>query len=166
MTTATTTKPANKTTPKEEKPNITISERLTAGGALFNIAAEDRIENGPIMSGSIEVSKGLNIPVSAFKKLSENNLEYLSLSLGGEGKTHYYGKLFRKGADAKVNAPDYSGFISVLPCAGSGDEYSQDDWDNAPQLRIVANRERSLAGQAYIGMKITPKVVDANEVNF
>ena len=160
----------------EERPNITISELLKTNGALFNIATEDRTENGPIMSGSIEVSKDLNIPVSAFlKKTSKDPLkavkkdavdEYLSLSLGGEGKTHYYGKLFRKKADAKLSAPDYSGFITVLPCLGGTDEHEAEDWENAPQLRIIASRERSMAGQAYISLQITPSIVPADEVNF
>ena len=150
-------------TEKKVYPNLMISEKLKTTGALFNIVAEERIENGPIMSGSIDIGND-KMPMSGFKAVAESGLEYLALSLGGAENTHYYGKLFR---NEKLNnfSPDYTGFITVLPCV-MAKEHSDEVWENAPVLRITAKRVRNADGGARIALTIAPAKVDAEELEF
>lgn len=155
---------ATQTQNTKERPNIVLPSELVTTGALFNIKTEDRIENGPIMSGSIEVQDE-TMPVSGFHQIAESGLVYLGLSFGAENNTHYFGKLFRNENKRSVNAPDYTGYIALLPCTEKN-QYTNEEWDNAPQLRVSGWRKRSADGTARIALSIAPSEVKEDELAF
>ena len=139
-----------------------LTPTLHATGALFNI--DERTDNGPLMSGSFSDEHGKTIPVSAFlETVEETSAQYLSLSLGSKGKTHFYGKLFRNGA--KGGSPDYSGFLIVLGC-DQADQHDADAWEQAPRLQVCGWRRRSASGKARIALTVAPKVVADDELSF
>lgn len=145
---------------------FSFTPETVANGVLFNITAEKRTHNGPIMSGSVEVDN-VQIPVSGFLKIAqESGKEYLALSIGQENGVHYYGKLFRAEGKKKFQtAPDYNGFITLLPCS-EAQQYTNEEWDAAPTLKITAYRRRNANSTARIAMNIMPLSVKASDLNF
>jgi hypothetical protein len=142
-----------------------LTERTLATGALFKIDDEKRSSNGPLMSGSLQID-GQDIPLSAFLKVGkESETEYLSLSLGQEGGIHYYGKLFRVENPKGANAPHYTGFMTVLACSDANN-YSNEDWDEAPTLKVCGWRKRSANGTGRIHLTVSSTIVDADELGF
>jgi len=156
---------------------LELTTSTHGSGALFNIEAsriadmraklqeqgveEEDMPNLPIMNGTIQNKDGVSIPVSVFREAAKETGEvYASLSLGGKGKTHYYGKLFRSKDD---NGPHYSGFILVLP-VNKGDEFTEDQWADAPRLQVCGWKRRSANGMARISLAIAPKLVADSEL--
>lgn len=169
-------KAASKTGPAEF-----LNAKSRGKFVLFGITDEDRKENGPIMGGSVEVEgyeTGDKKPlVSGFEKFAktEGNRRYLGLSLTAplaEGapedapRVHYYGKMFRNEARRNLNSPEYSGFITVLPCQAEG-QYTNEEWDDAPVLQFVGWKRRNASdGKARIECNFHPSIVGDDEVPF
>jgi hypothetical protein len=162
-----------------EVPELTITRELFASGAVFNIKPEriaqmknkaveqganpDELPNFPVMSGSIQDEAGSSIPVSVFIEAAQETGEvYASLSLGGKGKTKHYGKLFQA-KEGENGGPQYSGFIIVLPVT-EADQYTEEEWADAPRLQVTGWRRRSANGQPRINLNVAPRVVADNEL--
>lgn len=142
-----------------------LTERTIATGALFKIEDDRRTANGPLMSGSVTIDRQ-DVPLSAFLKRAEkSDLEYLSLSLGEEGGIHYYGKLFRVDEPKGANAPHYTGFMTILQC-DENTQHTNEDWENAPTLKVCGWRKRNANGTARIHLTLSSRVVDADEIGF
>ena len=153
-----------------------LSTTTKAKGALFNVAPEDRKENGPIMTGSIEIGSE-KFHISGFTRTASSTGElYLSVALSArlpdgytesdrENQLRYYGKLFRQSEKRSEASPDYTGFITVLPCT-TPNQYTNDEWDAAPNLQVWAWRKRNADGTSRISLSIAPREVAAEEVNF
>jgi hypothetical protein len=157
-----------------QSPFLTPSTK--AQGALFNVPVADQKDNGPVMTGSIEV-ESQKILVSGFLKTANSTgNNYLSLALAAplpenytdadrENQLRYYGKLFRQAEKRSTSSPDYTGFITVLPCT-SPQQYSDDQWDAAPNLQVWGWRRRNADGSSRIALSLAPREVAADEVNF
>lgn len=145
---------------------FTLTDRSKAQGALFNIA--EPTENGPLMSGSLDLGGGKRVPLCGFlKQAKESDMQYLGLSLGEENGVHYYGKLFRQDGEKKGhNAPDYTGFLTVLAVEPGADPHTNDEWDNAPTLKVCGWRRRNAEGGARIALVVSSNIVDQNETAY
>lgn len=153
-----------------------LSTKTKAKGALFNVEKSDIKENGPIMTGSIEIAEQ-KIMLSGFLRTSSTTgTNYLSLALSAplpegytdadkESQLRYYGKLFRQVEKRSMTSPDYTGFISVLPCT-SQNQYTNEEWDDAATLQVWGWRKRSADGTSRISLSIAPREVADEEVNF
>lgn len=155
MTTATATK---------EIKEIIIDATLNTKGGLFNNDNEDKKDSSPIMTGSFDVGQE-RMPMSAFLETPKDKKPFLSLSCGNEGATHYYGRLF-KVDEPSQNGPHYTGYLTVLPCTGVENEYSDEDWEQAPRLRVAGFRRRAASGGGYIMLNIMPQEVAEGELAF
>lgn len=145
--------------------SFSLTEQSKATGALFNIQESDRSENGPIMSGSLEID-GAKVPLCGFlKQATQSETQYLGLSLGEEGGIHYYGKLFRVTEKKSANAPDYTGFITVLACTKK-DEHSAEKWEEAPTLKVAGWRKRNGDGSGRIYLVVSSREVSGAELAF
>lgn len=112
--------------------------------ALFMIAAANRVEKGPIMSGSVTLEDKTKLPMSAFPKLSVAGDNYFSLSVGGQDAEHQYGALFPVKDKKSEISPDYTGSIDLVK---GGDV----------RLRVAAwKRKAKDTGKTYISLAITP----------
>ena len=122
-----------------------LHAQTNAKGALFNIKAADRRDNGPVMSGNFEVN-AKKINVAAFLKISrESGKDYLNLKIGTTGGPVFYGRLFRNDDKLGDSSPDYSGYVEL----GTGRD--------APQLRIAGWKVRPKNQSAvYISLDIAP----------
>lgn len=165
-TAAKTTKTEKATNTSGERQTVvtpTMTERTTATAVLFDI--KERVDNGPLMSGSVEVD-GVKVSLSAFlEQAKSSNVNYLNLSIGDKDQARYSGKLFRNKQKNSANAPDYSGFITVLR-VDQPKQYTGEEWDNAPQLKIVGWRRRSTDGTGRIQMNIMPAEVKDGDIAF
>jgi hypothetical protein len=146
-----------------------LTHDLKTTGVLFIIDEEKLSENGPIYSGSVNIGDK-RVSLSAFLKQSKTNgMRYLDLSLGEKGEVHFSGRLFRNEKRKSDKSPQYTGFFTILPLTpkplvapvaqGSGkrnaksapaepqQQYTTEDWDNAPQLSIFANWMQNSDGQ-------------------
>lgn len=153
-----------------------LSPSTKAQGALFNVAPEEQKENGPVMTGSIEIN-GQKALVSGFlKTATSNGNNYLSLALAmplpeghtdadREGQLRYYGKFFRQEEKRSTQSPDYTGFITLLPCT-SPNQYSDEQWDSAATLQVWGWRRRNADGKSRIALSIAPREVQPDELNF
>lgn len=156
---------------------LAIVPTLFANGALFPIDAErlaemknkaleggadpDDLPNFPRMSGGIQDEHGNGIPVSMFvEHAQETGVVYASITLGGKERTKFYGKLFRSTTEG---GPDYSGFIVCLP-VDQKDQYSEQEWEQAPRLQVCGWRRRSANGQPRISLAIAPRMVADDEL--
>jgi hypothetical protein len=156
--------------------NEFLTPTSQAQGALFNVPAGDRKDNGPVMTGSIKV-ENQKILVSGFlKTATTTGMDYLSLSLSAplpenhtdqdrENQLRYYGKLFRQTERRSDSSPDYTGFISVLPCVASN-QYTDKQWDDAQTLQVWGWRKRNTDGKSRIAINIAPREVAPDELNF
>ncbi len=141
---------------------FTLHDRINADGALFNVT--ERVDNGPIMTGSFDLGE-VRVPLSGFFRVAESGREYLSLSLGSEGGVHYYGKLFRVVDKKYANAPDYTGFVTLLACT-EADKYTDDVWESAAKLQVFGRRRRSTDGTARIALTLVSSDVQPDETAF
>ena len=155
--------PANNNGERQTLVTPILTSRSTASAVLFDI--KERVENGPLMSGSVEVDS-VKVSLSAFlEQAKASNVNYLNLSIGDKDQARYSGKLFRNKQKNSDNAPDYSGFITVLR-VNQPEQYTADEWDSAPQLKIVAWRRRSTDGTGRIQMNIMPAEVADGDIAF
>lgn len=163
--TATSTKPAQKkmapqaaqapSAVKQPEPiNFELANQKYQG-ALFNIDEDKQTQDGPLMSGSVEVAK-VRIPLSAFLEISEETgKRYLNLSLGGKDGVHYYGRLFRNDEKRSEKSPDYSGYFHILP-VNPGDQYTDEEWAGAAKLQVYGRRTRNADDTVRIALDIVP----------
>lgn len=143
--------------------DLVITAETHATGALFNIGEDRRVENGPIMQGSIRGDGGLSSPVSMFLEAAKQTGEiYATLSIGSKDRVHYFGRLFRGTSAA---APTYSGYVHVL-AVQTKQQYTDEQWQAAPKLQVCGWRRRSANGDARIQLTIAPKIVHEGELAF
>lgn len=140
-----------------------LSETLVSSAVLFVV--EDRKEDGPVYSGSIEIS-GVKVPMSGFlKQAQESGKDYLNLTIGDKDQAHYYGVLFKNRRLQDNLNQTYSGNIKVLRVEG-GTTYTPEEWDNAPTLKLSGLRVRSANGGARINIAVNPTLVCDEEMPF
>lgn len=150
-----------------------ICNNTKAKGALFNV--DEVKENGPVMTGSMEIA-GVKYPLSGFIKIAESQLRYMSLSVTSPlpsdytdddiaNQVHYYGKLFRQENKRYHSSPDYTGFLTVLPCTGSA-KHENDVWADAPTLQISGWKKRSADTSSRISLLVAPVHVADDELNY
>ena len=148
---------------------LTETSRTTA--VLFPVDEEHARENGPLFTGSIKLD-GESVPLSAFlKDARESEKRYLDLSVGAKGQVHYSGRLFRNEDKKTTKSPDYSGYLIVLPLSSAvRDEYSAEEWNEAPRLIVYGRRVRNADNSVRIALDVVPPRLDApvsdNEVAF
>lgn len=142
---------------KERPPlpeNYLTPESRFESAILFNIKPENRVENGPSMTGRGRLcfqGEVLDVPISAFTKAgSDSGLVYLSLVFGGEHDMRYSGSLFRAKDDL------YSGRVTVLPLLRGSERHSPEVWEAAPELRITGVAGRTFSGNPKIELNIFP----------
>lgn len=140
-----------------------LSDKLVSSAVLFVV--EDRKEDGPVYSGSIEIS-GVKVPMSGFlKQAQESGKDYLNLTIGDKDQAHYYGVLFKNRRIQENLNQTYSGNIKVLRVEG-GTTYTPEEWDNAPTLKLSGLRVRSANGGARINIALNPTLVGDEEMPF
>lgn len=122
-----------------------LNAETKAKGALFTVKAEDRKENGPIMTGNFELEEG-KIAIAAFLKTAkETGKQYLNLKVGNKNDQPLYGRLFRVEEKKGEKSPDYTGYVAL----GSDEE--------APELRVAGWKTKSKDGNtSYISLVIEP----------
>jgi hypothetical protein len=124
---------------------------------LFTNNPEDREEGKtyPIMRGAIE-SKDFKIDVGAFVETSQNNVSYLSLSIGNGEQEKVYGRFYR---DTKVGKEGhYYGYIEKSIETGIDAEGTK-LYETLWTLSVDAKRAQSESGVNYIGGRVYPKGV-------
>lgn len=120
-----------------------LNATTTTTAALFTVKTEDKKENGPLMTGVINLSETDTVEIAAFAKTSKNGVDYLSLSIGDKGDK-VYGALFRNQEKKAEKSPDYTGSIEI-------------DRDNDVRLRVAGWKSKSKDGKtSYISIKIAP----------
>ena len=140
-----------------------LSDKLMSSAVLFIV--EDRKPDGPVYSGSIEIS-GVKVPMSGFVKMAqESGKDYLNLTIGDKDQAHYYGVLFKNRRTHENQNQTYSGNIKVLRVE-AGVKFSAVEWDNAPTLKLSGLRVRSANGGARINIAVNPTLVDDDEMPF
>jgi len=126
---------------------------------LFGIARADRVANGPVMRGFVEIKSEGNSPpvkvnVAAWLKIGRNSgSEYLSLKVGNNSAESpedftvgpFYGRLFRQIEGSRTR---YFGFIEDAEKTGE-DENGQGTYATHWQLRVNAKPAVSNDGKTH-----------------
>lgn len=124
-----------------------LTDTTQAQGALFSVNENDRVPNGPLMTGNVE-HNSIKIGLSAFLKMSaETGTEYLNLKIGDPRKNDpvFYGRLFRNSDKRKEKSPDYTGYIELT---------AEKD---GPTLRVSGWKKLSRdKSRQYISLDIAP----------
>lgn len=155
-----------------------ITEATKGTGVLFNVPENERKQDGPIMTGSVEIDQQ-RYYISGFLReaTTEGANNYLSLQITSPlpenytdadlaAQLRYFGKLFKQTNKQYENSPDYSGYIQVLGTV-KGDHRTDEEWDNCPQLQIVGEARRNMGdGGARINIRFAPRKIAAGELNF
>ncbi len=131
--------------PAQVPPEFEVTAVSMLSGALFTMRpSPDRAENAPQMTGTIQLDDAaLRVPVAAFvKSARETGVLYCALTVGFKDGPRYYGRLFSASHKNHRNAPDYHGFIWLLPVTRKG-QYTPQEWDDAPMLPIHGYRRRN-----------------------
>lgn len=145
--------------------NVKLSENSSGTGFLYNNEKQDT-ENAPTMSGTITMD-GQVLPVSGFLQNMQNKTgQFLSLSIGAEGNTHYRGALFVNSYKKTENPtlPDYQGQIYLLEVI-KGQKYDDEDWVNAATLKLTGWKDAGL-NKARIKLVISSRIVKDGELAF
>lgn len=147
----------------ERKMNTQAAEVLNAATnakfVLFGIARTDRVANGPVMRGFVEIKSEGNSPpakvnVAAWLKIGRNSgSEYLSLKVGNNSAETpedftvgpFYGRLFRQIEGTRTR---YFGFIEDAEKTGE-DENGQGTYATHWQLRVNAKPAVSNDGKTH-----------------
>ena len=147
---------------------------LTEGKfVLFNIPADERVDDGPVMRGFIEITDAgeqgpLKVNVAGWQKTGrENGTPYLSLKIGNNNKDQpedysvgpFFGRLFREieepkqGGESRVR---YFGFVEHAERVGK-DADGKGIYKLHWQLRISAKRAKSNDGNTvYVSGSVAP----------
>ena len=153
-----------------------LNADTTAKFVLFNIRAADRVENGPVMRGFVEIEgeaaegeekpEALKVNVAAWPKVGrESGGDYLSLKIGNNSAEHpevytvgqFFGRLFRH-VEQKTTGDKkrYFGFIEDSERTGA-DENGRGIYQTHWQLRINAKPTNSNDGKThYIAGAVAP----------
>ena len=146
---------------------VTVVSMLT--GALFTSRpSPDRADNAPAMTGTIQLDDAaLRVPLAAFvKSARETGVLYCALTVGFKDGPRYYGKLFSASHKNHRNAPDYHGYICLLPVTRKG-QYTEQEWEEAPTLPIHGYRRRNASdNRARIQLLGAPVKVADHELPF
>lgn len=131
--------------PAPVPPEFSIDAVSMLRGALFTARpSAERAENAPEMTGTLQIDDSpLRVPVAAFiKSARETGLLYCALTAGFKDGPRYYGRLFATSHKNHPKAPDYHGFIMLLPVTRKG-QYTPQEWEDAPTLPIRGYRRRN-----------------------
>ncbi len=114
----------------------------------------------PAMTGHLDTRR-VKIPVSAFKKTTEEGREFLSLSIGPKGQNHIGGAVFRQEEQNPANGlweptpgkeNERHGVIGkTVPIAGA------DEYETVFELRFYGRRRLSGAGVPFIKAQVYPE---------
>jgi hypothetical protein len=157
-----------------------LNENTRAKFVLFNISAADRVQDGPVMRGFVEIDgeaaageakpEPLKVNVAAWSKVGrESGSNYLSLKIGNNTAEHpdvysvgpFFGRLFRQ-VEHKPNGDKkrYFGFIEDSERVGE-DENGRGEYQTHWQLRIHAKPATSNDGKThYIAGAVMPSQDD------
>ena len=107
------------------------------------------------------------MPLAAFvKSARETGVLYCALTVGFKDGPRYYGKLFSASHKNHRNAPDYHGYICLLPVTRKG-QYTEQEWEEAPTLPIHGYRRRNASdNRARIQLLGAPVKVADHELPF
>ena len=91
------------------------------------------------MTGTIQLDDAaLRVPLAAFvKSARETGVLYCALTVGFKDGPRYYGKLFSASHKNHRNAPDYHGYICLLPVTRKG-QYTEQEWRKRRRCRSTA----------------------------
>ena len=153
-----------------------LNENTSGKFVLFNIKAADRVENGPVMRGFLEIEgeaaeaedkpEALKVNVAAWAKVGrESGGDYLSLKIGNNSAEHpevytvgpFFGRLFRQ-VEPKTTGDKkrYFGFIEDSERTGA-DENGRGIYQTHWQLRINGKPTTSNDGKThYIAGAVAP----------
>jgi hypothetical protein len=141
---------------------------------LFGIPRADRVKDGPVMRGLVEVKTDahgapVKVQVAAWLKIGRTSgTEYLSLKVGNNNpddpETYtvgpFYGRLFRQVEGTRVR---YFGFIEEAEKTGE-DENGQGTYVTHWQLRITAKAAVSHDQKTeYISGRVSPSQMNEQE---
>jgi hypothetical protein len=164
-------------------------------GALFNFAPKDgdevkvtEFDNGDtsqlVVSGALRLDDAgygdLPIQIAGFQRNSKDFLDLVIQTKApvdretGEIDTDaervkYTGKLWnerkKEGGKRSAIAPDYTGYITVLPVTQKG-QYSGEQWDEAPRLQVVGYLRRNANSTARVELRFHAQHVSDHEMAF
>lgn len=150
-------------TPKYQ--DVKLLPTSNGNGFLYNNDNANE-PNAPVMSGSITID-GQVLPVSGFlQNMTNKTGQFLSLSIGAEGNTHYRGALFvntYKKSDAPT-LPDYQGQIYLLEVI-KGQKYDDESWSNAPTLKLTGWKDAGL-NKRRIKLIVSSRIVKEGDLAF
>ena len=149
-----------------------LNQNTTGKFVLFNIKPAERVVDGPVMRGFVEIAgegaEPLKIQVAAWARVArETGNEYLSLKVGNNNldapETYtigpFYGRLFRQAVEGRNgDRVRYWGFVE------DAERVSEDDdgrgvYEKRWELRINAKRAVSGDGTVhYISGHVGPGV--------
>ena len=144
-----------------------LNDQTPAKFVLFGIAKADRVDNGPLMRGFIEITgdgglSPVQVNVAAWHKIARNTgTEYLSLKIGNNTPEDpaqfsvgpFYGRLFRQ---TDGNRTRYFGFIESAAKTGE-DENGQGTYETYWQILVNAKPAVSHDGKThYISGAVSP----------
>lgn len=153
--------------------SIEINGATGAKFLLFPIPVADRVLDGPIMRGFLDLGSDQQVQVGAWKRIGkESGTEYLSLKVANTKKPDenaspseseeylvgpYYGRLFKEikgqGENERVR---YFGYIEHSEKVGI-DAGGQNIYQTYWQLQINARPQTSGDQKRYIGGTVNPK---------
>lgn len=158
---------AQESAPAKVPPAFAVTAFSMIKGALFPAKpSAERAEKAPAMTGTIQIDDStLRVPFAAFLKSGrESGLLYCDLSIGFKNGPRLYGRLFPATHKNHPSAPDYSGYIVLLPVTHKG-QYTMQDWEDAPTLPIRGYRRRNAAdNRARIQLLGAPVKVGDHEL--
>ena len=157
----------------EMNANVQVLNANTAAKfVLFNIPANERVSEGPVMRGFVEIegegdAEPVKVNCAAWQKTGrENGTPYLSLKIGNNTKEQpdvytvgpFFGRLFReveqKAAGEKIR---YFGFIEDSERTGEDKATGRGIYKTNWQLRINAKRAKSGDGKTiYVNGAVAP----------
>jgi hypothetical protein len=163
--------------------------------ALFNYVPRDgepakvtELDNGDksklAMSGALRLEEAgfedLQVKVAGFSREQRDYLDLLiqtkppidqetgAVDIDAE-RVKYTGRLWnerrKEGGKRSASAPDYTGYITVLPVLQKG-QYSAEAWEDAPRLQVVGYMRRSANSGARIDFRFHPQQVAESELAF
>jgi hypothetical protein len=163
--------------------------------ALFNYVPKDgeavkvtELDNGDksrlAMSGVLRLDESgfedLQVQVAGFGREQKDYLDLLIQTRppidheSGEvdreaERVKYTGRLWnerrKEGGKRSATAPDYTGYITVLPVLHKG-QYSAEAWEDAPRLQVVGYVRRNANSTARIDFRFHSQHVAENELAF
>ena len=148
-----------------------LNANTEAKFVLFNIKPAERVQDGPVMRGILEIegegdAEPVKVNVAAWHKVGrESGAEYLSLKVANNSADNpeqysvgpFYGRLFKQViAQKQGEKVRYFGFIEDSEKTGT-DEGGRGIYRTNWQIRVTAKRATSNDGKTrYVGGKVAP----------